>query len=321
MSEPVHPVELNAPDITPYRAGNTGVDWVTTWDSGKAGPHVVVNALMHGNELCGAVALDHLFRLGVRPQVGRLTFAFANVAAYKAFDPAKPGTSRFLDEDMNRVWSPDVLRSDRATSEARRARELLPVFLQADALLDLHSMQNKGTPLTLCGTTVRGRALARAIGLPRWIVGDSGHQAGKRLIDHGPFADPDGTRTAILVECGQHWEAAAATVAVETTLRFLVRFGIVAPDFAADHRMPASAPLLQAPLRDVAVTHAITVETDDFRFVEDYTGMEVIPRAGTLLGWDGGREVRTPYDDCVLIMPSRRLKRGQTAVRLGRFLA
>jgi len=34
---------------------------------------------------------------------------------------------------------------------------------------------------------------------------------------------------------------------------------------------------------------------------------------------DGGQAICTPYDDCVLIMPSRRLAPGQTAVRLGRF--
>jgi hypothetical protein len=51
-----------------------------------------------------------------------------------------------------------------------------------------------------------------------------------------------------------------------------------------------------------------------------FTGLEVIAEAGTLIGWDGDREVRTPYDDCVLVMPSKRLYRGQTAVRLGRFV-
>jgi hypothetical protein len=45
----------------------------------------------------------------------------------------------------------------------------------------------------------------------------------------------------------------------------------------------------------------------------------VIPRAGTVIAYDAGKEIRTPYDDCVLIMPTRRLVRGQTAVRLGRF--
>jgi len=43
-----------------------------------------------------------------------------------------------------------------------------------------------------------------------------------------------------------------------------------------------------------------------------------VPAAGTLLARDGAREIRTPYDDCVLVMPTRRPRRGETAVRLGR---
>ncbi len=31
------------------------------------GPHVLVNALTHGNEICGALALDQLFKSGLRP--------------------------------------------------------------------------------------------------------------------------------------------------------------------------------------------------------------------------------------------------------------
>jgi len=65
----------------------------------------------------------------------------------------------------------------------------------------------------------------------------------------------------------------------------------------------------------------VTIETNSFSFVEPYQGQEVIAKAGTVLGHDGGREIRTPYDECVLIMPSRRLAKGQTAVRLGRFVA
>jgi predicted deacylase len=58
VPEPTYKVELTPPDIEPYRAGNTGIDYVTTFDSGIAGPHVLVTALTHGNEICGAVALD-----------------------------------------------------------------------------------------------------------------------------------------------------------------------------------------------------------------------------------------------------------------------
>jgi hypothetical protein len=64
----------------------------------------------------------------------------------------------------------------------------------------------------------------------------------------------------------------------------------------------------------------VTISGDQFDFVEDFHGLEVLPKKGSVIGRDDGKEVRTPYDNCVLIMPSRRLVKGQTAVRLGRFV-
>ena len=85
MPETKYPVELTAPDIEPYRAGNTGVEYVTTFAAAAPGPHVTVCGLTHGNEICGAVTLDKLFRAGIRPRQGKLTLAFNNVAAYREF--------------------------------------------------------------------------------------------------------------------------------------------------------------------------------------------------------------------------------------------
>ncbi|WP_448204155.1 succinylglutamate desuccinylase [Azospirillum sp. sgz302134] len=315
MTEPLPRIELTPPDIEPYRHGNTGIDHVTTLDGGRPGPHAVIVALVHGNEIGGAVALDTLFRRGITPSRGRLTLAFANTAAYRAFDPERPFASRFVDEDMNRVWSPEVLDGPRTSVELRRARQLRPVFDAADAILDLHSMTADTPPLILCGRTERGRGLARRLGHPAWIVADEGHAAGRRLIDYGPFATPEGERTAVLVECGQHWLAETAAVALESCLRFLLAQEMIAPAVAE--------PFLRRhdePQRVVEVTEAVTAATEDFTFNEGYVGMEIIPRAGTPLGRDGGRAVVTPYDDCVLIMPARRPKAGQTAVRLGRLV-
>ena len=49
--------KLLAPDISAWRAGNTGVEGVWTFDSDQPGRHVMLSALVHGNELCGAWAL------------------------------------------------------------------------------------------------------------------------------------------------------------------------------------------------------------------------------------------------------------------------
>src|SRR5688500_8466517 len=102
-------IELTAPDIEPHRASRTGTEFVHTLDSGKPGPHVMVNALTHGNEICGALVVDRLLREGVQPTRGKLTLSFANVAAFARFDPRNPYASRFVDEDFNRVWTPSTL--------------------------------------------------------------------------------------------------------------------------------------------------------------------------------------------------------------------
>jgi predicted deacylase len=307
-------VELDPPDISPYRAGNTGIDYVTTYAGALSGPHVVLNALTHGNEICGAIVLDRLLRAGLRPARGRLTFAYANVAAYRAFDRANPNASRYIDEDFNRLWDAATLFGPRRSAELTRARLLRPLYESADLLLDLHSMQHATAPLMLIGLAPKTETLARRTGVPTLMVRDKGHEAGPRLRDFAAFADPTAPAVALLAECGQHWEKRAVEVALETSWRFLAVSGVLPDDEAA--RILAQ-PI--APQRLIAVTDTVTVTADDFQFTADYRGLEVIAKSGTIIGHDGGREVRTPYDDCVLIMPSRRLGPGQTAVRLGRY--
>lgn len=309
------PIELTPPDIAPYRRGNTGIDHVTTLTSAEPGPHVVLNALVHGNEISGAIALDALFRLGVRPRRGRLSLVFANTAAYRSFDRQNPYASRFIDEDFNRLWSPEHLDGPRDSAELRRARQLRPIYESADLLLDLHSMTADTAPLTLCGRTNRGRDLALGLRYPAWVVADGGHAGGRRLIDFAGFAETEGARTAILVECGQHWRAETAVVALESCLRLLLGLEMIDADLAAPRLRPRADPQ-----RVVEVTDAVTAESEHFRFTAPFVGLEVIGRAGTVIGWDGDRSIVTPHENCVLIMPARRVKPGQTAVRLGRIV-
>ena len=309
-------IELTPPDISAYAAGNTGIDYYTTFESGIPGPHVLVNAITHGNELCGAIALDFLFRKTVRPTRGRLTLGFANYMAFQTFDPAAPTMSRYVDEDLNRLWSPDVLDGPRDSVELQRARDIRPLIDTVDFLLDLHSMQQPCPPLMLCGPLEKGRTFAAGVGYPAHVVADEGHAAGKRIRDYGAFGDPQSAKNALLVECGQHWASESAVVALETTLRFLLQLDVIDPDFASAHLTEATP----ARQRFIEVTEAVTVHSGEFAFAHPYSGLEVIPKAGDPIGVDGDTPIRAPYDDCVLIMPSLRLYPGQTAVRLGRFV-
>jgi predicted deacylase len=312
--EESYAIELTPPDIAAYREGNTGVPYVTTFDSGKPGPNVMINAVTHGNELCGAIAVDFLFRNEVRPVRGKLTLSFANVAAFQSFNAAKPTASRYIDEDFNRVWDTATLDGQRRSAELTRAREFRAIVDRADFLFDIHSMQNATAPLMLAGLLDKSVSLARQVGIPELIVCDAGHAAGRRMRDYGGFGDQASPKTALLIECGQHWEKRSEEVAIASTLSFLDVLGILDPAVARRHPIKKNAKQ-----RVITVTDAVTITGDQFEFAGDFKGLEVLTPKGTLIGKDGDREIRTPYDDCVLIMPSRRLVRGQTAVRLGRF--
>jgi predicted deacylase len=313
-----HAVEVDFPDLSPWTEGNTGVPLLWTFDSGREGPHLGLQALTHGNEVCGAIALDYFLREGVRPVRGKLSFCFANVAAYRRWNPAEPYKSRYVDEDFNRLWSPEVLDGERESAELERARELRPFYDTLDYLLDIHSMSDRCPPLMLAGTQRKGIDLALALAIPDVIVIDSGHAAGRRLRDYARFDDPADPRTALLIECGQHWAKTAPEVAVQVSLRFARHFGLVDPAFLERHLDQSPKP----PQRIIEVTTSIPIRTESFAFLwPQGDELTVVPTAGSLIARDGDVEIRTPYDNCALVMPMRRAaKPGDTAVRLGRFV-
>ena len=155
---PAFDIELRAPDLAAWRPGNAGLPGFWSFTGPAPGPHVVVVALIHGNEIAGAVALDRFLRTSPSPLRGTLTAGFANLEAYDRFDPTQPTASRYVDEDMNRLWDATILDSQRQSSELARARAMRPLIEQADVLLDLHSMLWPSEPLILSGPTTRGRA-------------------------------------------------------------------------------------------------------------------------------------------------------------------
>jgi predicted deacylase len=311
---PSFEVHLTAPDIGPWLAGNTGVTGFTTRASGKPGPHVALLGVAHGNEIGGAIVLDRLLRAELVPVRGRLTFGFINIAAFERFDPRQPTASRFVDEDINRVWDTNVLDGQRRSIELDRAREIRPLIDTIDVLLDLHSMLWPSDPLILCGTSPKGRKLAFGAGVPGLVVADHGHVSGRRLIDYPRFADADTPCAASLVEAGQHWDTATVDTMLASVAGLLRHLGTVVqhPALPPPHSLTTQ--------RFAEVTMAVTAATSNFAFMQPYRGGDVIPRRNTLIALDGETEIRTPHDDCLLIMPSLRPSRGHTAVRLARFI-
>lgn len=306
---PQFPVALTPPDLARWEAGNTGIPGFTSYVADEPGPHVLIMALMHGNEIAGAIALHELLQSGIRPARGQLTLGFGNLAAFQRFDAQNPIASRFIDEDMNRVWDSYLLEGPRQSVELTRAREIRPLIDTVDIALDLHSMLWPSDPLLLCGPTTRGQSLARAIGTPGLVVADQGHAGGRRLIDYDRFTDPQSRSAGVLVEAGQHWQPETVGQMSMSITSLLRHTGMQSP-----HQ-----PIPRTP-RFAEVTHVVTATTQRFGFIRPFRGGDVIERRDTIIAYDGDAEIRTPHDDCLLVMPSHKTSRGHTAVRLARFV-
>ncbi|WP_063588654.1 succinylglutamate desuccinylase/aspartoacylase domain-containing protein [Achromobacter ruhlandii] len=302
------PLEVLPRDLSAYRQGNTGIDYVHRFESGKPGPHVLVNALTHGNEICGMVAATHLLDTGVRPKIGTLTVSFANIEAYEAFDIDNPYENRQLVHNLNRIWSPQWLDGDEQSPELRRARELRPVLDAADYVLDIHSTRAPVQPFWVYPEMDRNTALAAAVGAPAvQLVMPAGRFPGTGVLNYGRHGDPaSDSGGALVVECGQHFAQSAALLATDVTLRFLAHLGLI--DAPAN-----SAPA--APAQPFRLLEVHMVKSEDFTFTRPLLGFEVFNK-GELIAINAGEEIRSPCDNCTIFMPTRMPIVGREAVYL-----
>ena len=308
MSTALPPLELLPRDLSAYRAGNVGIEYVHRFESGQPGPHVLVNALTHGNEFCGMVAACHLLDQGIRPLRGTLTVSFANVAAYESFDPARPFESRQITHNFNRIWSSEWLDGPEDSVELRRARAMRSVVAEADHILDLHSTSQDVEPFWVYPDFARNARVASAMAAPSvHLVMPQGLGSGMPVIQHGLHGQANSTAGAALVaECGQHFKQSSADLAIEVTLDFLGHFGLI--------DRPLRAPVVPRRfelLRTHVVAHA------DFRFTRPVIGFETFAQ-GELIAMDGDEPIHAPCDDCTLFMPTREPIVGREGVYLTR---
>jgi len=269
---------------------------------------VLVNALTHGNEICGMVAATHLLDTGVRPKIGTLTVSFANMEAYNAFDIDNPYENRQLVHNLNRIWSPEWLDGSEQSPELRRARELRPVLDAADYVLDIHSTRAPVQPFWVYPEMDRNTALAAAVGAPAvQLVMPAGRFPGTGVLNYGRHGDPaSNSGGALVVECGQHFAQSAATLATDVTLRFLAHLGLI--DAPAN-----SAPA--APAQPFRLLEVHMVKSEDFTFTRPLLGFEVFNQ-GELIAINAGEEIRSPCDNCTIFMPTRMPIVGREAVYL-----
>lgn len=144
----------------------------------SGGPTVICIAGLHGNEPAGVLALERVFsRLEeCRPSFrGELVGIAGNIQALRK-------GARFIQEDLNRMWQPDVIaglsssggRSGNCVFERAERRDLINALVELCTgkntplyFLDLHTTSAEGGPFMTIADTLRNRKFTDNFPVPR----------------------------------------------------------------------------------------------------------------------------------------------------------
>ena len=278
----------------------------------RAGRLLVVLAGIHGNEDGGLRAARRVLQR-LAPAASELRGRFVVLAGNRA---ALARDVRYVDRDLNRIWTVEELgalrTSDPAHDDAERAeqRELLREIearlaatrgesREPAVFLDLHSTSGDGPPFCVLGDTVQNRRLGFALGAPM-ILGLEERIEGPLL---GLFADRG--YAAIGLEGGRHDLDSTVDRHESAIWITLVSSGLLrrreVPDFD-EHRERLRAASRGLP-SIVEVTHRHGLEPgENFRMAPGYANFQWVRRGEILAeSVDRNRTIAAPHSGYLLL--------------------
>lgn len=260
-----------------------------TYESDVAGPHVLLFGAVHGNETCGAVALDRLRR---EIEQGQLQLASGKLTVVPICNPeAHRQNVRQIDKNLNRIFT-DMQKVEPACYESSLAVPLMALIRDCDVLLDLHSYGAGNIPLTLLDyDTPQTRKLMQAIGLPDVLVGWpelyadhtelSAGDAVQYAIEHG--------KNAICVECGQHTDPTSIEVAYNAARRVMAAEGL------------ADAPAATVTDWRACRMKVIITREENGTWVKPWQHMDRVQKGELLATYADGRQVTASIDGYIVL--------------------
>jgi len=279
-------------------------------DSGHPGPTVLIIGGIHGNEPAGLMAAREVLARLERGRLGRA----GRVVAVAANQPALAVGRRYINRDLNRVWSADAIAAleqapaDTDDAEQGQQRVLLSLFRQlrheAEAgdqplvFVDLHSTSGPAAPFTIINDTLESRRLALASPVPL-VLGLEEIVRGTLLDYVEQYGHP-----CVIVEGGQHDDPATAVNLESVVWHVLGSLGMVASHQVRAFPVVArpsvpGVPAGQPRVIEVFYVHEIASATE-FEMRPGYASFVPV-RAGELLAHDHGTEVRAPADGLLLL--------------------
>lgn len=259
----------------------------------KAGKTLLVMGGIHGNEVCGPIAIGRFLvehAAGLWPlMAGRIIFApICNPKAYLE-------QKRFIDVNLNRVISPSCINPPHTTYEQTLVRSVIDLINVADYVLDIHSYSSGTRPfLFLDKDTPDLRSFASSLPYEDWVAGWPELYAQEESLNSGDTISYalSHNKQAILVECGNHTDPKAPNIAYKTILSTLLHFG-----FISGHTLPTQTQHTPACYKvETVVTKPSTGE-----FSKNWQHLDFVQQDTVLASLEDGTVLKSPYAGVILL--------------------
>jgi predicted deacylase len=277
-----------------------------TYVSPRPGTRLIVLGAVHGNEVCGTLAIRRLIDEIDR---GVLAIASGQLTLVPVTNPlAYSRRRRNGDRNLNRNLVPHSAPRD---YEDHIANWLCPLLAQHEVLLDLHSFQAAGSAFVMLGPpdnagpiepfshAAREEALALRLGVSRAIEGwlscySAGVARRSGAVAASAVAQGVGTTEyirsvggwALTLECGQHDDPQAPSVAYRAIVNALLHLRLI------DGADPKEAPQMEG----LRLCEFIDKLHPGDTFARDWRSFDPL-HAGQLIGTrHDGTPVEAPYD-------------------------
>jgi predicted deacylase len=268
----------------------------------RPGPTLILVGGVHGNEPAGIIAARSVLGdLTVDQVAGEVIALVGNARAVGA-------AKRFIDRDLNRMWTPERVATARARHAEPDVSEHIELAELADAIdriieraagpvhvVDLHTTSADGVPFVVVGASDAHRTFASHFPLPGI--------AGLEEALEGVLTRYLGGRGCITlaVEGGQSATTQAAANLEATVTLALEASGVV-------EAMPGAAAAREH-LARVRGDLPAAIEVVSRHHVDPDSGFVMEPgfaniqrvTGGTLLARERDREIRAPFDGVVLL--------------------
>jgi succinylglutamate desuccinylase len=287
---------------------------IDTYEGKQHGALLLIVTTLHGNEPAGEKAVNTVLRLLKEEEERNKAFEFkGKIVGLVANHLAKAKQKRYLDTDMNRIWTTERLQhienaEKLSLAEERQAKTLLQTIRAEIAaykptslyLLDLHTTTVSGGIFTV----VPESKISEQIGLSLYapvITGFANLLQGTLMTYFsGEF---EGLQSVTLTfESGQHEDEDSVTNAVSAIINTMRATGCVAPQDVEDkhdERLRARAATLPRKAH-LIYRHAISV-SDNFKMRPGFQNFQPVKKKEILA--DDRKGIIRALDDALILMP------------------